>query len=107
MATQVTDGSDALDVPVTATRRAGLAQGAPDGYGAIVTSKVLNEGVDIPDANVAVVVSGSASVREHVQRLGRILRARAGKRALLYELVTANTAETFTSARRRDHSAYR
>jgi superfamily II DNA or RNA helicase len=83
---------------------AGLAEGA---YGAVVTSKVLNEGVDIPEANVAVVVSGSASVREHVQRLGRILRARAGKHALLYELVTANTAETFTSARRRDHSAYR
>jgi superfamily II DNA or RNA helicase len=83
---------------------AGLADGS---YGAVVTSKVLNEGVDIPDANVAVVVSGSASVREHVQRLGRILRARAGKHALLYELVTANTAETFTSARRRDHSAYR
>jgi superfamily II DNA or RNA helicase len=87
---------------------AGLARGPEDdGYGAVVTSKVLNEGVDIPDANVAVVVSGSASVREHVQRLGRILRARAGKHALLYELVTANTAETFTSARRRDHSAYR
>jgi superfamily II DNA or RNA helicase len=87
---------------------AGLARGAEEGgYGAVVTSKVLNEGVDIPEANVAVVVSGSASVREHVQRLGRILRARAGKHALLYELVTANTAETFTSARRRDHSAYR
>ncbi len=83
---------------------AGLADG---GYGAVVTSKVLNEGVDIPDANVAVVVSGSASVREHVQRLGRILRARDGKHALLYELVTAGTTETFTSARRRDHSAYR
>jgi superfamily II DNA or RNA helicase len=83
---------------------AGLAEGR---YGAVVTSKVLNEGVDIPEANVAIVVSGSASVREHVQRLGRILRARAGKRALLYELVTAGTAETFTSARRRDHSAYR
>jgi superfamily II DNA or RNA helicase len=88
---------------------AGLARGpgSGDGYGAVVTSKVLNEGVDIPTANVAVVVSGSASVREHVQRLGRILRAQAGKHALLYELVTANTAETFTSARRRDHSAYR
>jgi superfamily II DNA or RNA helicase len=83
---------------------AGLADG---GYGAIVTSKVLNEGVDIPAANVAVVVSGSASVREHVQRLGRILRAQSGKHALLYELVTAQTTETFTSARRRDHSAYR
>ena len=83
---------------------AGLADG---GYGAVVTSKVLNEGVDIPDAAIAIVVSGSASVREHVQRLGRVLRARAGKRALLYELVTASTTETFTSARRRDHSAYR
>jgi superfamily II DNA or RNA helicase len=88
---------------------AGLGRGPQkgDGYGAVVTSKVLNEGVDIPTANVAVVVSGSASVREHVQRLGRILRAQAGKHALLYELVTVNTAETFTSARRRDHSAYR
>ena len=83
---------------------AGLADGS---YGAVVTSKVLNEGVDIPEASVAIVVSGSASVREHVQRLGRVLRAREGKRALLYELVTAGTTETFTSARRRDHSAYR
>ena len=54
----------------------------------MVTSKVLNEGVDVPDANVAIVMSGSGSVREHVQRLGRILRKREGKRAMLYELVT-------------------
>jgi superfamily II DNA or RNA helicase len=67
---------------------------------------VLNEGVDVPDANVAVVVSGSGSVREHVQRLGRVLRKRDGKHALLYEIVTAQTAETFTSERRREHSAY-
>ena len=38
--------------------------------------------------NVAVVLSGSGSVREHVQRLGRILRKKEGKRATLYELVT-------------------
>ena len=83
---------------------AGLAERR---YGAVVTSKVLNEGVDIPDANVAVVVSGSGSVREHVQRLGRILRKRDGKRAVLYELVTSDTSESFTSDRRRDHGAYR
>ena len=75
-------------------------------YGALVTSKVLNEGVDIPAANVAIVVSGSGSVREHVQRLGRILRKKDG-RATLYELVTADTVETFTSERRREHVAYR
>jgi superfamily II DNA or RNA helicase len=76
-------------------------------YNAVVTSKVLNEGVDVPSANVAIVVSGSGSVREHVQRLGRILRQQEGKRALLYELVTAQTGEAFTSERRREHSAYR
>ncbi|MET0594714.1 MAG: DEAD/DEAH box helicase family protein, partial [Polyangiaceae bacterium] len=83
---------------------AGLAEGS---YGGVVTSRVLNEGVDVPDANVAVVLSGSGSVREHVQRLGRILRKKDGKRATLYELVTDGTSETFTSERRREHSAYR
>jgi superfamily II DNA or RNA helicase len=76
-------------------------------YGAVVTSKVLNEGVDVPDANVAVVLSGSGSVREHVQRLGRVLRKKDGKSAILYELVTARSGETWTSDRRREHSAYR
>ena len=76
-------------------------------YGAIATSKVLNEGVDVPDASVAVVISGSGSVREHVQRLGRILRRSGDKRAILYELVSAGTSEHFTSERRREHVAYR
>lgn len=76
-------------------------------YGAVVTSKVLNEGVDVPDANVAVIVSGTGSVREHVQRLGRILRPRNGKQAILYELVTGQTSEQSTSERRREHAAYR
>jgi superfamily II DNA or RNA helicase len=46
-------------------------------------------------------------VREHVQRLGRVLRKKDGKRAVLYELVTSGTAETKTRERRREHSAYR
>lgn len=88
-------------------RSAILAGFAAGTYGAVATSKVLNEGVDVPDANVAIVLSGSGSVREHVQRLGRILRQREGKRAVLYEIVTARTTETFTSERRREHDAYR
>ena len=83
---------------------AGLADGT---YGAVATSKVLNEGVDIPSASVAIVMSGSGSVREHVQRLGRILRKQVDKRAVLYELVTEATNETYTSDRRREHVAYR
>ncbi len=84
-----------------------LARLADGSYGAVVTSKVLNEGVDVPEASVAIVISGSGSVREHVQRLGRILRKQDGKRAVLYELVTAGTSEAFTSERRREHVAYR
>ena len=84
-----------------------LAAFAAGDYAAVVTSKVLNEGVDVREANVAIVLSGSGSVREHVQRLGRILRKSGDKRAVLYELVTARTAETGTSERRREHDAYR
>ncbi len=76
-------------------------------YPAVVTSKVLNEGVNVPEANVAIVLSGSGSVREHVQRLGRILRRHGDKRAVLYEVITTNTNEEHTSDRRREHEAYR
>jgi superfamily II DNA or RNA helicase len=72
----------------------------------LVTSKVLNEGVDVPEASVAVVVSGSGVVREHVQRLGRILRHQPGKRATMYELITSDTNERFINQRRKRHDAY-
>ncbi len=72
----------------------------------LVTSKVLNEGVDVPAASIGVVMSGSGAVREHVQRLGRILRKLPGKRAVLYELVANNTSEHFVNVRRKQHHAY-
>ncbi len=74
---------------------------------ALATSKVLNEGVNIPEAAVAVVLSGSGSTREHIQRLGRILRKQGDKQAILYEVVTAGTAEERISERRRDANQFR
>ncbi len=71
-------------------------------YSRIVAANVLDEGVDVPDANVAVVLSGSGSEREFTQRLGRVLRPKDdGGRALLYEVVTKETAEERISRRRR------
>ena len=75
-------------------------------YRVIATSRVLNEGVDMPDADVGIVLSGTSTVREHVQRLGRILRPKAGKRATLYELIASGTKEQDHSDSRRDHEAY-
>lgn len=90
------------------TERSEILEGLRSGrYNAVVTSKVLNEGVDVPAANIAVILGGSGSVREHVQRLGRILRKGEGKLARLYEVISAGTSEAGTSERRRDHEAYR
>jgi superfamily II DNA or RNA helicase len=60
---------------------------------AIVACRVLNEGVDIPDAEVAVILGGSSNAREQVQRIGRLLRPTPEKKALIYELVTTDTHE--------------
>ena len=69
-------------------------------YTKLVAGRVLNEGVDVPDANVAIVVSGNSTAREHIQRLGRIIRPKQ-QEALFYELVTKHTSEVGAARRRR------
>ena len=61
----------------------------------------MDEGVDVPDASMAVILSGTGSSREFIQRLGRILRKKEGKKAVLYEIVSSDTAETRISWRRK------
>lgn len=70
-------------------------------YRLIASSKVLDEGIDVPEASVGVILSGSGSSREFIQRLGRILRPKCGKEAVLYEIVSRKTTEMGTSRRRR------
>ncbi len=74
---------------------------------ALVASHVLDEGIDVPAAAVGVLLSGSGSVREAVQRLGRILRRSPDKRqAVLYEVVARQTSEEETARRRGRNPAY-
>jgi len=70
-------------------------------YRAIVTSQVLDEGVDVPDASVGFILSGTGSTREYIQRLGRLLRKVEGKKAKLVEIVSKETVEVGISRRRR------
>ncbi len=86
-------------------------------YMAIVTSKVLDEGVDVPDAELGVIVSGTGSGREFIQRLGRLLRPKpkiaasgaaaddedsSTKKAKLIEIISSETREeTITSTKRK------
>ena len=71
-------------------------------YKTLVASHVLNEGVDVPAASVAIILSGTGSAREYVQRLGRVLRkGDEHKLAIMYEVIAEDTSEEGTSARRR------
>jgi superfamily II DNA or RNA helicase len=81
----------------------GLEEGR---YPAVVANRVLDEGVDLPEAKVAVVIGGLSSTRQAIQRLGRILRRSGEARAVLYEVVCAETNDERVSRRRRKSDAY-
>ena len=90
-----------------AERRRVLEGFAEGEFPALVANQVLDEGVDIPQAKVAVVVGGQASTRQAQQRLGRILRKTGSARAVLYEVVCQDTNEEERSRDRRRSEAYR
>ncbi|MCS7128457.1 MAG: DEAD/DEAH box helicase [Sulfolobales archaeon] len=68
----------------------------------LVVTTVGDEGLDIPDANVGVIVSGTGSRRQFIQRLGRLLRPKGGDvEARLYEIVVEGTLDEFVARRRK------
>jgi superfamily II DNA or RNA helicase len=72
-------------------------------YSILATSQVLDEGIDVPAANVGIILSGSASKRQYAQRLGRILRPTDDcQPARLYEIIATDTMENYVSQRRRE-----
>jgi DNA excision repair protein ERCC-3 len=61
----------------------------------LVVSKVANFSIDLPDATIAIQVSGAfGSRQEEAQRLGRILRPKSdGRSATFYSLVSRDTID--------------
>lgn len=68
----------------------------------LIVSKVANFAIDLPDANVAIQVSGTfGSRQEEAQRLGRVLRPKSnGQSAYFYTLVTRDTRDQEFAANR-------
>ena len=81
----------------------GFAEGK---FPVVVANQVLDEGVDVPEAKVAVVIGGQASTRQAKQRLGRILRRTGAAQATLYEVVCQDTKDEERSRQRRRSDAY-
>jgi len=87
-------------------RLAVLENFANGAFPVLVANRVLDEGIDVPEAKVAVVIGGQGSARQAKQRLGRILRRTGSARATLYEVVCENTKEVQRSRERRRSDAY-
>lgn len=74
-------------------------------YRSIVSARVLNEGLDVPAASVAIILGGSANPVAYAQRIGRVLRAGPGKKARVYELLVPGTSDWKVQERRRRSTA--
>jgi superfamily II DNA or RNA helicase len=84
-----------------AERKAILDRFRSGDYRVIATTRVLNEGIDVPEAKIAVVLGGTAGAREYIQRLGRVLRKQGNAEAVLYEVIARNTVDEGIARRRR------
>jgi superfamily II DNA or RNA helicase len=92
----------AITHQTSAVERKAILDGFRSGeFPAVVTARVLNEGVDLPSAKVAIIVGGGGSSTEYIQRLGRILRRQGGAKAFLYEIIVRDSLEERVSNRRR------
>ena len=75
-------------------------------YPIVATSRVLNEGVNVPEANVASCSPARARSASTSSGWAASSASRATRRPSLYEVITRGTVEEFTSNRRRQHDAY-
>ena len=63
-----------------------------DKYNVVLTSKVLDEGYNLPKLDVAIISAGNSTSRQTIQRMGRVLRKK-DKKSILYQIYCANTIE--------------
>ena len=92
-----------ISAATPASERHAVLQAMRDGtLRAVASVKVLDEGWDVPNAKLGIVLGDSTrgGARQHTQRLGRLLRRQGDQVASMFELVAAGTWEFFASQRR-------
>jgi superfamily II DNA or RNA helicase len=77
------------------TRRENLRLYRRGVFDVLVTCRALDEGVNVPETTVGIIASATASVRQRIQRLGRVLRPSIGKHnALVYSIYATELERT-------------
>jgi len=93
-----------IEAGTPASARRGILEAVGEGHiRAVVSVRVLDEGWDVPGAKLGIVLGDSTrgGRRQHVQRLGRLLRRQGDQVATLHEVVAAGTYEFLASQKRR------
>lgn len=81
------------------TRRDNLRLFRRGVFDVLVTCRALDEGLNVPDTEVAVIASSTASARQRIQRLGRVLRPASGKNiATIYTIYASDSEHQRLSA---------
>jgi len=64
-----------------------------DKFNVLLTSKVLDEGFNIPKLDVAIIMAGDSTDKQTIQRMGRVLRKKKGQNSILYQIYCIDTME--------------
>ena len=62
-------------------------------FNIIISVRALDEGINIPDINNAIIVGGNSTTKQLIQRAGRVLRKVKGKTATIYQIYALNTKD--------------
>lgn len=72
-----------------------------DKFNVLLTSKVLDEGYNLPKLDVAIIMAGDSSPKQTIQRMGRVLRKK-DKESVLYQVYCMQTIEEDYGSKRAD-----
>ena len=61
----------------------------------LIAVRTVDEGIDVPEASLAVINSGTLTKRQRVQRIGRVVRPSGGTTASVISLLAAETTEEY------------
>jgi len=74
-------------------KRQRILEGWGKGFNTLLACRCLDEGIDVPEVAVGIIIAGTSSPRQMVQRMGRIIRPRPNKTAKIYVVYVPRTIE--------------
>ena len=76
-------------------KRERILEGWGKGFNVLLSCRCLEEGIDVPECSVGIIIAGTSSARQMIQRMGRIIRPKPNKTARIYVVYVPRTIEAY------------